>query len=73
MHQDYCVIVNIKLKENLFKNVIRQTLPFGTKVGLLRNNMFIKWVAAMRMLRLISENTNKNKIQNEKIRLKIVV
>ena len=73
MHQDYCVIVNIKLKENLFKNVIRQTLPFGTKVGLLRNNMFIKWVAAMIMLRLISGNTNKNKIQNEKIRLKIGV
>ena len=72
MHQDYCVIVNIKLKENLSKNVIRQTLPFGTKVGLLRN-MFIKWGAAKRMLRLISGNTNKNKIQNEKIRLKIGV
>ena len=61
------------LKENLFKTVIRLALLFGTKVGLLRNNMFIKWVAAMRMLRLISGNKNKNKIQNEKIRLKIGV
>ena len=61
------------LKENLFKTVIRLALLFGTKVGLLRNNMFIKWVAAVRMLRLISGNTNKNKIQNEKICLKIGV
>ena len=42
-------------------------------VGLLRNNIFIKYVAEMRMLSWISWNTQKDRIWNEEICLKIWV
>lgn len=43
-------------------------------VGSLRSSVFIKKsIVEMRMLRLVSGNTWKNRIQNEKIRLKIRV
>lgn len=42
-------------------------------VRLLGSNLFIKGVAKMRKLRWISENTRKDRIQHEKICLKMGV